>query len=247
MTSSRTAFEPSRHLDGLIAAISDAQSAHEILRRLMYAGQLADLPQVSILALPPLAKPLIAPQMIVTSFPDALAEAFDLAGYGQSSPNFVHFRTSTLPFLWHLDITEHPVHAGKREAIVTFLRQYELNCGVECIALNEKDYRVIVGFYGARDRLADFSEAAYFQQLTQHAVDRLGAVLVDNNPLQRWLTERELQCLDWSAKGKTSADIAIILSLSVLTVNNYLASATGKLNATSRTHAVAEAVRRRLI
>ena len=57
------------------------------------------------------------------------------------------------------------------------------------------------------------------------------------------ITVRERECLRWCAEGKTSDEIAIILSLSTHTVNHYLISATKKLNAVNRMHAITTAVR----
>ena len=57
------------------------------------------------------------------------------------------------------------------------------------------------------------------------------------------LSIRERECLTWTAEGKTSEEIAIILELSVHTVNHYLTSAARKLNAVNRLHAVARAMR----
>jgi DNA-binding CsgD family transcriptional regulator len=61
------------------------------------------------------------------------------------------------------------------------------------------------------------------------------------------LTEREIQCLSWTAAGKTSLEIAEILGLSEHTVNHYLNQVTRKLEAVNRTQAVVKAIRRGLI
>ena len=57
------------------------------------------------------------------------------------------------------------------------------------------------------------------------------------------VTARERECLRWCAEGKTSEEIGIILSLSTHTVNHYLISATKKLNAVNRVHAITTAIR----
>ncbi|TCD16733.1 LuxR family transcriptional regulator [Oricola cellulosilytica] len=57
------------------------------------------------------------------------------------------------------------------------------------------------------------------------------------------LTPREKECLAWSAEGKTSEEIAMILSLSAHTVNHYLVGATKKLDAANRMHAITIAIR----
>lgn len=53
------------------------------------------------------------------------------------------------------------------------------------------------------------------------------------------LSKREVECLKWIARGKTSADIGVILGLSEHTINNYVNSACNKLKAVNRPHAVA--------
>ena len=61
------------------------------------------------------------------------------------------------------------------------------------------------------------------------------------------LSKREVECLHWTAAGKTSAEIATILDLSEHTINNYLVAVCQKLNSVNRTHAVAKALRQGII
>jgi DNA-binding NarL/FixJ family response regulator len=61
------------------------------------------------------------------------------------------------------------------------------------------------------------------------------------------LNDRELECLTWSARGKTSPEIAAILGLSKRTVNFHIENACRKLNVSTRTEAVARAASGRLI
>jgi DNA-binding NarL/FixJ family response regulator len=61
------------------------------------------------------------------------------------------------------------------------------------------------------------------------------------------LNEREVECLTWSARGKTSPEIAAILGLSKRTVNFHIENACRKLNVATRTEAVAKAASGRLI
>ena len=61
------------------------------------------------------------------------------------------------------------------------------------------------------------------------------------------LNDRELECLTWSARGKTSPEIAVILGLSKRTVNFHIENACRKLNVSTRTEAVVKATSGRLI
>ncbi len=61
------------------------------------------------------------------------------------------------------------------------------------------------------------------------------------------LSSREVECLRWSAAGKSSEEIAIILDLSAHTVVGYLKSAMRKLDSVNRMQAIARAFRFRLL
>src|ERR1700693_5852973 len=61
------------------------------------------------------------------------------------------------------------------------------------------------------------------------------------------LSDRELECLTWSARGKTSPEIAVILNISKRTVNFHIENACRKLNVSTRTEAVARAASGRLL
>lgn len=85
-----------------------------------------------------------------------------------------------------------------------------------------------------------------------HAFHSIGLQLLDrvatvSEPAPSVLNRSEKRCLYWSACGKTSHEIALILDLSEHTVNHYIAIASSKLNARNRVHAVAKAIRFGLI
>lgn len=83
-------------------------------------------------------------------------------------------------------------------------------------------------------------------QMLAFYVHRLISIPVDlNNPPR--LAPREIECLRWSAAGKTSEDISVILNLSPKTIRAYLESARFKLNGLNITHAVAKAIALNLI
>lgn len=61
------------------------------------------------------------------------------------------------------------------------------------------------------------------------------------------LTDREIEVIRWSATGKTSLEIAAIMSLSDHTVNAYMNNALRKMKCVNRTQLVAKALRMRII
>ena len=56
-----------------------------------------------------------------------------------------------------------------------------------------------------------------------------------------YLTERETECLTWAAQGKTDQEIGTILDVSHTTARFHIENAAKKLQATTRTQAVAKA------
>lgn len=83
-----------------------------------------------------------------------------------------------------------------------------------------------------------------------HAVDA-GLVVLAESPtgqeLAEPLTERELELLDLLAEGISNKLIAHRLSISEHTVKTHIASIFSKLGVSSRTEAVAQAIRRGLV
>ena len=62
--------------------------------------------------------------------------------------------------------------------------------------------------------------------------------------LQPPLTERQLECLDWIRRGKSSTDVGTILKISGRTVDYHVAEICRRLQVRTRVQAVAEALQR---
>jgi LuxR family transcriptional activator of bioluminescence operon len=89
------------------------------------------------------------------------------------------------------------------------------------------------------DTLVPFAHQAAFH--VHEAVKRVVHASVLHSP-EAPLTEREKDCLLWSAEGKTSWETAKILGISERTVKFHLRNACVKLHAGNRTQAIARAV-----
>jgi LuxR family quorum sensing-dependent transcriptional regulator len=61
------------------------------------------------------------------------------------------------------------------------------------------------------------------------------------------LTSREIEVLTWVARGKSAWEIGEILDIAKRTVDEHAQTAVRKIGAVNRTHAVAIAVRDRII
>ena len=73
------------------------------------------------------------------------------------------------------------------------------------------------------------------------------SVRQDYWPTDTRLHDREIEALTWAARGKTSAEIAIILGLAKRTVDFHIDSARDKLQVATRIEAAVKAAKGRLI
>ena len=88
-----------------------------------------------------------------------------------------------------------------------------------------------------REHMADLQIiATYFHQKICEAQG------IDFSHLTRQLTPPEVECIKWSAAGKTYADIGVILGITARTVNFHMTLARYKLNALTNAQAVARAI-----
>jgi len=113
--------------------------------------------------------------------------------------------------------------------------------------LGEQAARIMVSLFNPPTERSHRENADFnYGGMTPELVDRdtIGAPLdlSQYDGLGEALTTRETECLRWIANGKTSSEIAILLSIAESTVNFHLKNTFGKLNASNRSHAVAKAV-----
>jgi len=92
----------------------------------------------------------------------------------------------------------------------------------------------------------------YYSQLLNHLTPHLHEAMQrisarDTKLTSPALTEREREVLKWTGEGKSSWEIGVILSISERTVKYHINNIKSKLNAVNRAHAVAKALRFRII
>jgi DNA-binding NarL/FixJ family response regulator len=112
-------------------------------------------------------------------------------------------------------------------------------------AMTDRDVELKARQLGADDFVTkpvdfDLLEAIINARLAGVARNDIWPKLID-------MTDREVEVLTWAARGKTSAEIAIIVGLSKRTIDFHLDNARVKLGAATRIEAAIKAVTGRLI
>ncbi|QKV19741.1 response regulator transcription factor [Oricola thermophila] len=99
-----------------------------------------------------------------------------------------------------------------------------------------------VSFSGARE-LVESDEVMALDFIARHAFERLMSIMSGPGDRENPLSARELECLGAAARGYSSLETADRIGITAYTVNYHLSNAVRKLDARTKTQAVAEAIR----
>lgn len=214
-------------------------SLHETLSRLVTAYGLT---YFAAAAFPEFDRAGLNENLLATNWPDGLLAMYKGTNMYLDSRVVTDLRKSTMPVL---------------DEALLFARACDTsaNCelsGPYCdddfantlgLSLHDADRRHYLLMISGRRKITGKDELGRLVLDAMRAIDELAATRTDAVKL----SDRELNCLRWAGAGKSTEEIAVILSLSPYTVNDYLRASMRKLDAVSRTQAVARAYRLKLI
>lgn len=154
----------------------------------------------------------------------------------------------TLPFDWE-QVQSNERLSGKESAAWKYLADFGLSRGMTVpMHLPQGKFAVVSAIVDKSNadwaKIYDESRDKMFHMahIFHNTITEKGYADQVEVAIQSILSPRECECLSWAALGKTSPEIAIILDRSVETVRLHIKNAMLKLDASTRTHAVAKAV-----
>lgn len=238
--------QTSREEDDYVEEIAGLKTQFDIFRFMKRVTEDYRCRAFMVLNLPPITSFDLQGSTVITSWPAELLAIYDQEALMVNSPVLRRLRTSTRPFLFDMTRSEWSRDDGKSALVAGLFERFKMTrCGY--FPTHEPSgLRGAVSFAGDREPFspAEMRELSY---IAIHVFDRLAEIRNLDTRITDTLTDREIDCLNWTAAGKTSAEIAEILTLSEHTVNHYLNRATKKLDTVNRTQAVAKALRIGLI
>jgi len=118
-------------------------------------------------------------------------------------------------------------------------------CGFSIPVLSKRGHRALFSISSSRSEQEWNDFLATKRSMLIQIANRLHCrVVVEIFGEERpHLTTRELECLRWTALGKATSEIAIILNISPLTVRDYLKSIRYKMDSVTSAQAVSKAVK----
>ncbi|MCY1290534.1 Transcriptional activator protein LasR [compost metagenome] len=182
---------------------------------------------------------------LFSDYPKAWRDIYDANNYSRIDPVVSHCLSSTIPIVWSDAIFKTPQQLRFREES----KKYGL---VQGVSLPLRGTAGQVGELSVRlesipQRQLKYHLARILPRLAlirDYSVDTFLSLVGEqkpDNPVE--LTPRELEVLKWSAFGKTTWEIARILSCSEANVNYHFAKVRNKFNVGSRRMAVVKALK----
>jgi LuxR family transcriptional regulator, quorum-sensing system regulator BjaR1 len=200
--------------------------------------QTIDLPLTSPFSLSALS--------VVSNWPPELVNAYDANRLLEDSAVIQTLMQSTEPIVWQIEKINENRTRERRALAVELFREFGLINGVYFSVHTAQRTRGAVSFAGNRPdpSTGELMELSFLSSLIY---ERLKSFALATTAVEKALSPREKQCLQWTAAGKTSLEIALILELSEHTVNHYLSTVCQKLDAHNRAHMVSKAMRMGLL
>ena len=165
--------------------------------------------------------------------------------YDRADPVVRHCRKSVHPFEW----AEAPYDAEREPRASEVMRRatdFRMKRGFVVPIHGLSGYEAAVSMGGADLDLNGRSKPA-LHLMAMYGFDRIRSLMKPINIPPHLLKQRERDVLSWSSYGKSAWEIGEILNISQRTVEEHLARAGRKLGATNKTHAVAIAIRGKII
>lgn len=227
---------------GYSEAVMQCKTAYDILRLLKTMTADMGFRHFAVFRLPNDHGDDFSDMSLVSNWPPELVRAYDEHRLFPDSPLVAALRSTTLPVSWDIDAVNSARKDGAEARAIALFREFGLITGT-CFPVHDvRGRRGAVSFAGERESCT-LGEQVQLSWLCNLIFQQVHESRSEGERALPKLTERETQCLVWTAAGKTSPEIAVILSLSEHTINHYLASACQKLSAVNRAHAVAKALR----
>lgn len=184
--------------------------------------------------------------LIATTWPEELKAAYEQAEVFAVSELVSTLRQTILPVCFVENPLMGSASVEARQQLLSLFSVFGV-VGHLGMVLRDRGQGHYLLLFSGRARTPGRADMANILLAAMELIQMHGQALVPKVGPKERLSGREVECLRWSAAGKSSDEIAIILDISSHTVISYLKSAMRKLEAVNRMQAVARACRYNLL
>jgi len=182
--------------------------------------------------------------LVICNYQSPWMQRYVEQDYFSIDPVVSHCFSSSLPYTWdrlHQDACEQPVRRFISEA-----QDFGLKNGVSVGLRGRRGQDALLSVATSVDTnsaRSDLKRAVpMVYTILPYVYEALHPLASNDHGGNPSLSNRELECLLWSAEGLTAQEISDRICISTPTVNFHLKNAAGKLGVRNRTQAVARAI-----
>lgn len=189
-----------------------------------------------------------ASHLLASGFPPDWMTRYVSRSYFKTDPVIRRIQSDIRPFDWR-DTASYIDDSNRAEASVIFgeAGEFGLRAGFAVPMITLEGEIAAVSLCGTSIEMPP-TAPGMVAMVSNFAIARaIELRSCDSRRAQASLSPREVECLRWTAQGKTQWEISVILSVSEHTIETHLKNVSRKLSAHTRAHAVAEGFRLRLI
>ncbi|PYE46443.1 DNA-binding CsgD family transcriptional regulator [Rhizobium sp. PP-WC-2G-219] len=230
-----------------LAELERLKSRDDVLAHMTRMTAARGFPFFLLCTLPTVDQTKYSEIVILSNVPDDIIWRYDDSGSVHENQAFVMLRTTTTPFRMSVDECRQGAGGAFPLERETLVQEMDF-CEAYFFPVHDAAGGRAVFILLSREADLAIEVMTDVHMICLHVYNRLvdiGGMGQENEKVD--LSDREIQCLNWTAAGKTSSEIADILGLSEHTVNHYLNHVAKKLDAANRVQAVVKAMRLGLI
>ena len=185
---------------------------------------------------------------IAINFPLRWRERYFERKYYEIDPVVRRTPMFSKPFIWDQLVKGEQLRADERQ-VMEESKEAGLRHGISVPLFGPSGRVSVLSFASQLDDAAPVHRLSHLNVLAWQFHIAFSAIAqpTEHEMGRIELSARERDCLQWTAEGKSSWDIGMILQISDNTVNFHIKKAMRKLDTTSRTVAVVKAMRLHLI
>ena len=225
-----------------LAGLADAKTSYDVFRVMKDFCLQSGFTKFIVFRMPDGEEATLSSLAIITNWDPELIGNYDSLNMLADSPIVAALRKSTLPYVWNFSGMDDVWKEDRISSAAKLFNEYGVSNGVYFHVAGPSGQRGAIGLAGMRPDPVH-EELMTMNYIANHAFEALCNLDVMQSKSVDTLTDREKQCIYWTACGKTSSEVGSILEISDNTVNNYLASAAMKLETANKAHTVAKAIR----
>jgi len=177
---------------------------------------------------------------LISNYDVRWQERYRDAGYLEIDPTVAHGSRSTAPLVWTQDVFRQGAQMWSEA------RAFDLRVGWAQSAFDGSGSVGMLTLARSHEAISRteirMCEPAYSWLARLAHVALSAALRKENDNMLPELSNREIEVLRWMADGKTSEEIALLLRISVHTVNFHVRNVKAKLQVANKTAAVASAL-----